>query len=227
MTAPLPGAMPFTRARDRAGRVPLAADTRLAGGLFVLVGAGFLLVTMLAASIAPGYDFHAAAISDLGVISQTALLFTALLVTIGVLDLAAGILVGRASGSRSIAAAAVVAGVGAAGAGLAPLDTGDLHALFALAAFVAFNVQAIALARWVGGSLGWLGVLAGALGLVYVGVMVVGDSGNPAVFGAIGHGGAERMIAYPAMLWLVALGGALLGRRALGAEPPASSGDLR
>ena len=30
--------------------------------------------------------------------------------------------------------------------------------------------------------------------------------------GAINHGGAERMIVYPAMIWLVAFGGYLLGR---------------
>ncbi len=29
-------------------------------------------------------------------------------------------------------------------------------------------------------------------------------------FGPIGHGGAERMIVYPVMLWLVAFGGYLL-----------------
>jgi hypothetical protein len=47
------------------------------------------------------------------------------------------------------------------------------------------------------------------IGLVYVGVMIVGDAGNAAIFGAIGHGGSERMIAYPAMLWTVAFGGYL------------------
>jgi hypothetical protein len=40
--------------------------------------------------------------------------------------------------------------------------------------------------------------------------MVIGDSGNPTVFGPIGHGGAERMIVYPAMIWLIAFGGYLL-----------------
>jgi hypothetical protein len=57
--------------------------------------------------------------------------------------------------------------------------------------------------------------LAGAVGLVYVGIMVIGDSGNPAVFGPIGHGGAERMIVYPVMLWMLALGGYLMA-----AAPP-------
>lgn len=34
--------------------------------------------------------------------------------------------------------------------------------------------------------------------------------GDPGAFGAIGHGGAERMIAYPVMLWFLAFGGYLL-----------------
>ena len=59
---------------------------------------------------------------------------------------------------------------------------------------------------------GSLGVLAGLVGLAFVGLMVVGDAGNPAVFGPIGHGGAERMIVYPVMLWLLAFGGYLLAR---------------
>ncbi|MEO8246020.1 MAG: hypothetical protein ABI622_02765, partial [Chloroflexota bacterium] len=50
----------------------------------------------------------------------------------------------------------------------------------------------------------------GLLGLAYVVVMLIGDAGNPAIFGAIGHGGSERMIVYPAMLWAVAVGGYLL-----------------
>jgi hypothetical membrane protein len=56
-----------------------------------------------------------------------------------------------------------------------------------------------------------LAVLAGTVGLVFVGIMIVGDAGNTAVFGPIGHGGAERMIIYPVMIWLVAFGGYLLG----------------
>ena len=52
--------------------------------------------------------------------------------------------------------------------------------------------------------------LAGVAGLTFVALMVVGDAGNPAVFGPIGHGGAERMIVYPVMLWMLALGGYLM-----------------
>jgi hypothetical protein len=48
------------------------------------------------------------------------------------------------------------------------------------------------------------------VGFVFVVLMVIGDSGNAAAFGPIGHGGTERMIVYPAMLWMLALGGYLM-----------------
>jgi hypothetical protein len=57
-----------------------------------------------------------------------------------------------------------------------------------------------------------ISLLAGALGLIFVVIMVIGDSGNSAIFGPIGHGGAERMIVYPVMVWMLALGGYLIGR---------------
>jgi hypothetical membrane protein len=91
-----------------------------------------------------------------------------------------------------------------------PLGTGNAHSLFALLAFLFINVEAFAVARVFRGTMRWLAVGAGAIGLVYLGVMVIGDGGNPAVFGAIGHGGSERMIAYPVMLWMIAAGGHLL-----------------
>jgi hypothetical protein len=53
-------------------------------------------------------------------------------------------------------------------------------------------------------------LLAGAIGIVFVVVMIIGDSGNPAVFGVLGHGGSERLIVYPVMLWMLALGGYLM-----------------
>ena len=56
-----------------------------------------------------------------------------------------------------------------------------------------------------------IAALAGVVGLAFVVIMVIGDAGNPAMFGPIGHGGTERMIVYPVMLWMVAFGGSLFG----------------
>ncbi|WP_240728578.1 DUF998 domain-containing protein [Halobellus limi] len=172
-----------------------------------------MTVIMLAAAMVPGYDFRGGAISDLGVFPETALLFNASLILVGVLNLAGGYFFYRSHGKRWLLAVFALAGVGAIGAGLFPLDTGGLHGLSALLAFVFFNVQAIGSATRLGGVMRALAVLAGVLGLVFVVLMALGDGGNTAAFGPIGHGGTERMIVYPVMLWLVAFGGYLLGER--------------
>jgi hypothetical membrane protein len=199
-------------------------DSRqLAGILFVALAAQFTTVIMLAAAMVPGYDFRGAAISDLGVFPETALLFNASLVAVGVFNLLGGYFFYRTHGERWILAVFALAGVGALGAGVFPLDTGGLHGLFALLAFLFFNVQALASATRVPGVMKVLSVLAGGLGVVFVVLMAVGDAGNAAAFGPIGHGGTERMIVYPVMLWLVAFGGYLLGSRAEGAVRPADA----
>ena len=189
-------------------------DARLPGTLMFVQAAQFMTVIMLAASIAPGYDFGGGAISDLGVIRETALLFNVSLVLTGVLNIAIGVLLNAERPSRSLLAVYVAAGAGAIGAGLVPLDSGDMHSLFALTAFLFFNVQALVASRLVTGPMTAISILAGVVGLIFMVIMVIGDGGNASVFGPIGHGGAERMIVYPVMLWLLAFGGYLMGRHA-------------
>lgn len=191
-------------------RQPIAA-TSLAGILLMVLAAAFLAVIMIGASIVPGYDYRGGAISDLGTFPESSLLFNATLVGMGTLNIAGGSLLFRSHRRAWILVVFVVAGIGAVGAGIFPLTTGNLHSLFALLAFVFFNVEAIAIAVVLHGTMRALSLLAGVIGLAYVVVMVIGDGGNPSVFGPIGHGGAERMIAYPVMLWLIAFGGYLLG----------------
>jgi hypothetical membrane protein len=193
---------------------------RLAGLCFLTLAAQFMTVIMLGAAMVPGYDFRGGAISDLGVVPETALMFNASLVVVGVFNLFGGYFFYRTHGARWLLAVFGIAGLGAIGAGVFPLDTGGLHGLSALLAFVFFNLQAIASATRLSGGMRVLAVLAGAVGLGFVVLMAVGDAGTAAAFGPIGHGGTERMIVYPVMLWLVALGGYLLG--AGGAPTPAA-----
>ena len=183
---------------------------RLAGVILFVLAAQFMTVIMLAASIAPAYDIGGAAISDLGVIHETALLFNASLIAVGLLNIIGGYLFYRSHGRRWVLALFVLAGIGALGAGLFPLDRGGLHSLSALAAFICFNLEAIAVGALLSGAMRSLSILAGLLGLAFVVLMVLGDGGNGAAFGPIGHGGTERMIVYPAMLWMMALGGYLM-----------------
>jgi hypothetical membrane protein len=186
-------------------------DLRVAGLAFLALPSLFLTVIMLGASMAAGYDVRGGAISDLGVMPESALLFNVTLVLVGLLNVIGGWGLFRTFGGRAVLGLFVAAGVGAIGAGLVPLGGGGLHGLFALVAFLAFNLEPLAVLRRLHGPMRWLSLVAGVVGLVFVALMVVGDAGNPAAFGPIGHGGAERMIVYPAMLWMLAFGGWLLG----------------
>ncbi len=196
---------------------PTAGRQRLAGLALFVLSAGFLTVIMLGASMVPGYDMGAAAISDLGAAPETALLFNTTLLVVGVLNIAgAALLLG--GGHALLTAVFIVAGIGAVGAGVFPLGHGGPHGLFALLAFLAFNLEAIGVATLVRGPMRVVSLLAGAAGLLFVALMVIGDGGNAAAFGVIGHGGTERMIVYPAMLWMLAFGGSLMAGPA---DPPA------
>jgi hypothetical membrane protein len=186
---------------------------RLGGLVLFLLAAQFMTAIMLAASIAPDYDFSAAAISDLGVIESTALLFNVSLVLVGLLNVVGGYLFYRPHRNRLLYGLFILAGIGALGAGLVPLNRGGLHSLSALLAFVFFNLEAIGTGVLARGAMKPISIAAGALGLVFVVLMVLGDGGNEAAFGPIGHGGTERMIVYPAMLWMLALGGSLMTGR--------------
>lgn len=212
----------------RAGHATWLDDGRIPGFLLFVLAAQFMTVIMLAASIAPRYDYVGGAISDLGVIDETAVLFNVSLVAVGVLNVLGGYLFYREHRRRWVLAAFVAAGIGAIGAGVVPLDVSGFHGLFALLSFLFFNLEAIASATIVRGPMRIISLAAGMIGLVFVAIMIVGDAGDPAIFGPIGHGGAERMIAYPAMLWLTAFGGYLMAtataERSRHREPAAASG---
>lgn len=198
---------PVTRASRSIGSL----EAPLAGFLLFVAAAQFMLVMMLAGSIAPGYSQGQGAISDLGAISETARLFNLSLIAVGVLTAVAGGLLYRRCGQAWLFALFLLAAVGALGAGLVPLDrNADVHGLSALVAFVAFSLIPAACVVLLNGWARPLSVLATGTSLAFVVIMIIGDGGNPDVFGAIGHGGAERMIVYPVMLWLMAFGGYLM-----------------
>ncbi len=166
---------------------------------------------MLGESIAPGYSMHENAISDLGIISETAALFTASLILVGVLNMIGAYFLFRASGKKSLLLVFVLAGIGAIGAGAISLDNPiGLHSLFALIAFLFFNAQAIACYTVTKGALRMISVGSGVIGLVFLMLMILGDIGLTGAFGVIGHGATERMIVYPAMIWMLSFSGYLM-----------------
>lgn len=101
------------------------------------------------------------------------------------------------------------------GASIFTLEFG-IHGIFAVIAFLFVNFQAIASATQIRGPLKTLSVILGIIGLIALGLMIAGDMGGiSAAFGPIGHGGTERLIAYPGLFWLMTFGGYLMASQAL------------
>ena len=181
-----------------------------AGVLLFLLPVQFMTALMAGAAIAPGYSINLNAISDLGVIDTTAWLFNTSLFMAGLLNIVGGYFLYRSSGKGWILPIFVIAGLGAIGAAVFTLDIPGIHGLFALLAFIFFNIQAIAGAALVRGPLKAISIVAGVIGLVFLVTHAASDFGIMSLYGPIGHGGSERMIVYPALFWLMAFGGYLM-----------------
>lgn len=182
----------------------------IAGVLLFLLPVQFMTALMAGAAMAPGYSINLNAISDLGVTGATAWLFNSSLFLAGLLNVIGGYFLYRSYGRGWILPVFVLAGAGAMGAAVFTLDIPGIHGLFALAAFVFFNVEAIAGASLVRGPLKAISIIAGVVGLVFLVTHAASDFGIMSLYGPIGHGGSERMIVYPALLWLAAFGGYLM-----------------
>lgn len=182
-----------------------------AGYLLALGAAQFMLILMLGETIAPGYSMHENAISDLGTIGQTALLFNSSLFAIGLLNLFAGYILFKVLGEKKYLIIFGLGGIGAMGAGAFNLDnpTG-LHGIFALMAFLFMNIEAIVAGRLAKFPLDKVSIVIGLIGLAFVPLMIMVDAGSLDVSGSIGHGGTERMIVYPALIWMMVFGGYLI-----------------
>ncbi len=98
-----------------------------------------------------------------------------------------------------------IVGIAAFGVGAFPETTGIPHYTFALIAFGGGALTAINSARMVRGNLRYLVVVLGLISLLalFTGVVLQTTLG-------FGHGGLERVVAYPVFLWALIFGGYLL-----------------
>jgi hypothetical membrane protein len=195
-------------------------------GLLVAFGsAQFMTAMMLGEAIAPDYSMHTNAISDMGTIPETRLLFNTSLVVIGLFNFAAGVILYRFLDNRMLGVVFMIGGVGAIGAGLIPLDSKiGIHGLFALVAFLFINAEAVLSSRLVRNPLKIIFIAMGAIGFFFTVVMMLVDGGSLDLSGSIGHGGTERMIVYPALIWMMIFGGLQLAQsqlKATGGSNPA------
>jgi len=172
----------------------------LAPGIMLFGAAQFLLCLVAAEALYPGYSTASNAISDLGV-GSTSLLFNCSIALFGAASLAAAYLLKEKLGK--LAWCMAIAGIGAFGVGLFPETLGWPHFISAFAAFFFGATAALLSSRREAAPLSCLFALLGIVSLCALLLEVAG------ITLGLGHGGMERMIAYPIVMWEIAFAAAL------------------
>ena len=176
---------------------------KAAGLLLFVGGAQWILANILAEALYPCYSIANNWISDLGV-GPSAAIFNASMVLLGLFVLCAAFSLYRSLNSRLFTAVLALTGVGAVGVGIFNENFVNPHSVAALTTFIFSGVSAIFSRRFLKSPFSYVSVILGAIVLAALGLTL------SQVFLGIGNGGMERMVTYPAVLWMIGFGGYLM-----------------
>ena len=181
-------------------------DLRSPGFLLLVGGLEMLFMVHLAEFLYPGYSTSQNYISDLGVgPTSSRLIFTGAIIVFGLMALVTAALLRLRPGKSLIWLFLALSGIGAIGVGVFNEDyIPEVHALFALLAFLFGNLAVIYSSKMVRPPMSYLFILLGLIGLSALALF----AGN--IYAGLGAGGMERMIFYPAMFWAIGFGAYLL-----------------
>jgi hypothetical membrane protein len=191
----------------------LLADRKLAGFLAFIGGVECLLGISIAEELYPNYSVSANFISDLGatcrsgtctIMEPSSSIFNSSVALLGVFVIAASYFFYRSTKKMTFPILLILSGIGALGVGFFPETTGVIHAIVSLIVFLFGGLSAVASFKFQELPMNYLSIVLGAVTLAALALFL---SGN---YLGLGQGGMERMIADPALFWLVGFGAYLM-----------------
>jgi hypothetical membrane protein len=192
---------------------------RVAGVLFFVAATQFVLGLTISEALYPGYSVSGNYISDLG-IGSSSLIFNISVFLLGLLLLVGAYFLRHVSGFKTLNILLILMAVGAMCVGVFTKDFRTIHAAVSSMAFFFAGLSAMASFKVLEKPLSLISVVLGAmtlgaLGLFSIGLITSGSlTSNEAYdsifFLGLGPGGMERMIVYPAIMWLAGFGGHLV-----------------
>ncbi len=190
---------------------------KFAGILLVIACVQYLLAVNMAESLFPGYSIAINSLSDLGgslpLGEPAAIIFNVSNIILGILLLASVYLILKSGGCRLFSSCLAVFGFCIAALGIFPEYTHSIHLTFAFLAFIS-GILALFFSYRLGINIPMI-IISFILGLIALITIV-----SPFIYGigptnpldVFGKGGSERLIIYPIILYLTALGGYLTSR---------------
>ena len=195
---------------------------KVAGTLFFIADTQFVLCLIIAEALYPGYSVSSNYISDLGV-GPSALVFNASVFTLGLMLLVGTYLQRHNHNLKTVNILLLLMAVGAMGVGIFTKDFTLAHGAVASMAFFFAGLSAITSFKVLSKPLSLISIVLGAMSLAALALFSVGtitsgsltstEAFDSGFYLGLGPGGMERMIVYPALMWLAGFGGHLITKQ--------------
>ena len=188
----------------------------MAGTLFFVAATQFVLCLIIAEALYPGYSVSGNYISDLGV-GPSSIVFNSSVFLLGVLLLIGIYFLRHNSNFKTVNVMLLLMAVGAIGVGIFTKDFRTIHGAVSSTAFFFAGLSAITSFKILEKPLSLISIILGLMtlgalalfsaGLIASGSLTSNEAFDSVFFLGLGPGGMERMIVYPALMWLAGFGG--------------------
>jgi len=190
---------------------------KLSGTLFIIAAVQFILCIIIAEALHEGYSIRDNYVSDLG-IGSSSMVFNSSVFLLGLLAFFGTYFLKNGS-NRPLRIMLFLMSLSAMGVGIFTKNFTIAHAAVSSAAFFFGGLSAIASVFVLKKPLSWISVTLGlmtlsALALFSIGNVMSGSMTSAVAYDSLfylglGPGGMERVIIYPAMVWLALFGSQL------------------
>jgi len=194
---------------------------KMAGTLFFIAATQFVLGLIIAETLYPGYSAYNNYISDLG-IGPSSIIFNSSVFLLGLLLLIGTYFQRHASGFKTVNILLILMASGAIGVGIFTKDFRTIHGAVSSMAFFFAGLSAIASFKVLKKPFSLITIILGMIslgalvlfscGLITSGSLTSDEAYDSNFFLGLGPGGMERMIVYPALMWLAGFGGHLAAK---------------
>ena len=194
----------------------------VAGTLFLVAATQFVLGLIIAEALYPGYSVSNNYISDLG-IGPSSIVFNSSAFLLGLLTLAATYFLRHLSNFKTANILLLLMAIGAMGVGIFTKDFRTIHGAVSSMAFFFAGLSAIASFKVLKKPFSLISIILGAMtlgalvlfssGLITSGSFTSNIAYDSNFYLGLGPGGMERMIVYPALMWLAGFSGHLVTQR--------------
>jgi hypothetical membrane protein len=192
---------------------------KVAGVLFFIAVTQFVLGIIIAEALYPGYSVSENYISDLG-IGPSSIIFNSSIFILGLLLLIGTYFLWQISIFKSVKMLLFLMAIGSIGVGVFTKDFKIIHGAVAFMVFFFAGLSAIASSKVLEKPLSLISTILGVLilgalvlysaGLITSGSLTSNEVYDSNFFLGLGAGGMERLIVYPALMWLTGFSGYLV-----------------